>query len=130
MYRARTIEHADLSSTVKEILAQITSQKDGLLTSNVIYDERNLWKHIENFSDDEREKLSNQFDLEKIRYWGFDEKKSGAPDKTASHGRINPSGISYLYTALDEKTAISEIQPMNGALVSVAKIKTVACRAG
>lgn len=45
----------------------------------------------------------------------------GAPPKgTASSGRINPEGISYLYLAKSIETAIAEVRPWVGAKVSVA----------
>jgi hypothetical protein len=46
----------------------------------------------------------------------------GAPPQAlASHGRANPAGIPYLYVASDIDTAISEIRPHTGAMVSVAE---------
>jgi hypothetical protein len=45
------------------------------------------------------------------------------PCKIATEGRANPIGISYLYVASDEKTAISEVRPNKGDIVTVAKIK-------
>jgi len=42
-----------------------------------------------------------------------------------SEGRVNPRGIAYLYLATDRKTAISEVRPWKGALVSVASFKMV-----
>jgi len=45
------------------------------------------------------------------------------PDK-ASAGRINPEGISYFYTAEEERTAVSEIRPWVGGRVTVATFKT------
>lgn len=45
------------------------------------------------------------------------------PFKIATEGRANPIGISYLYVASDEKTAISEIRPSKGDMVTIAKIK-------
>jgi hypothetical protein len=47
--------------------------------------------------------------------------KMGMPDKLrASNGRANPRGIPYLYTASDERTAIAEVRPHKGDIVSVA----------
>ena len=47
----------------------------------------------------------------KISFWGYDEKGSDAPPKgTASPGRINPDGISYLYAANDIQTAVLEVR--------------------
>lgn len=52
------------------------------------------------------------------------EEQMGKPPKgKSSQGRANPIGISYLYVASDESTAISEIRPHKGDSVTVAKIK-------
>ncbi len=40
-------------------------------------------------------------------------------------GRANPIGISYLYTASNRKTAIAEVRPHKGEVVTVAKIKII-----
>jgi len=50
------------------------------------------------------------------------ERMGKPPYKKASQGRANPIGISYLYVASNEKTAISEIRPHKGDKVTVAKI--------
>jgi len=43
------------------------------------------------------------------------------PPNVASGGRANPFGVSYLYVATTEHTAISEVRPHQNDLVSVAK---------
>jgi hypothetical protein len=43
----------------------------------------------------------------------------------ADEGRVNPKGIPCLYLATDEKTAIAEVRPWVGALVSVAPFTLV-----
>ena len=48
---------------------------------------------------------------------------SAPPKRTASSGRINPAGISYLYLANEEKTAVSEVRPWKGAKVTLAKLE-------
>lgn len=54
----------------------------------------------------------------------FSESDMGKPPyKIATEGRANPIGISYLYVASDERTAISEIRPSKGDLVTIGKIK-------
>jgi len=45
------------------------------------------------------------------------------PSGQFTQGRANPIGISYLYVASDEKTAISEIRPNKADTVTIAKIK-------
>ena len=47
-------------------------------------------------------------------------------DSPQREGRINPLGISCLYLANNDKTAISEVRPWKGAHVSVAQLRT--CR--
>jgi copper chaperone CopZ len=63
--------------------------------------------------------------LENVNFWGFDKDGSDAPRETISQGRVNPPGISCLYTANSIITAISEVQPSIGQTVSVGKIKTL-----
>lgn len=46
------------------------------------------------------------------------------PLRNQSEGRVNPRGIAYLYLASDQKTAVSEVRPWSGALVSVAAFET------
>ena len=49
------------------------------------------------------------------------EQMGAPPRELARSGRINPPGIPFLYTALEEATAVAEIRPWKGALVTVAK---------
>ncbi len=52
----------------------------------------------------------------------FEFDKMGAPPSDiAAAGRANPFGISYLYVASNEETAISELRPHKGDFISVAK---------
>lgn len=56
-------------------------------------------------------------------FWGFDKRESDAPpSEKAIEGRANARGISYLYTAMDRKTAIQEMKPQIGRMYSVCKI--------
>jgi len=43
------------------------------------------------------------------------------PPHLARSGRMNPHGIPYLYIALEPMTAIAEVRPWVGALISVAR---------
>lgn len=50
----------------------------------------------------------------------FSSEEMGAPPpNSASAGRLNPAGLPYFYSANNAKTAIAEIRPWTGALVSV-----------
>jgi hypothetical protein len=53
--------------------------------------------------------------------------KMGKPpvELVKSGGRANPVGISYLYTASDYKTAVSEVRPHKGEILTIAKIKII-----
>ncbi len=49
------------------------------------------------------------------------EEMKAPPKHLASHGRANPAGIPYLYLASTALTAVSEIRPHTGEIVSVAE---------
>jgi hypothetical protein len=42
---------------------------------------------------------------------------------SASEGRANPKGIPYLYVATDKETAMSEVRPSLGAILSIGEFK-------
>lgn len=50
------------------------------------------------------------------------EKMGMAPASIVSDGRANPRGISYLYVASDDDTAVAEVRPWKSAKVSVATL--------
>ena len=86
------------------------------LYSTVNIEEELYRARIYNRHEDTEEKDEN--------FQGYGKKGSDAPPSSYSTtGRNNPNGISYLYTAQDLDTAISEIQPNVGQVVSVAKIR-------
>lgn len=59
-------------------------------------------------------------------FQGFDAIGSSAPPSgSAGAGRCNPKGVSYLYAALEEHTAIAEIRPFIKDAISVAVLKPV-----
>jgi len=43
----------------------------------------------------------------------------------ATEGRANPKGIPYLYVATQKDTALSEVRPWLGSLISLAQVKTL-----
>ncbi len=47
------------------------------------------------------------------------------PQNRAIEGRANPKGIPYLYVATSKETALAEVRPWIGALVSVGQFKTL-----
>lgn len=56
---------------------------------------------------------------EGLERFGVDEMGKPPPPVT-SHGRANPFGIPYLYLASDQNTAVAEVRPSIGDLISVA----------
>jgi hypothetical protein len=52
-----------------------------------------------------------------------DDEMKRPPSEKALNGRANPLGISYLYAASNTSTAISEVQPYKGEVVTVAKFQ-------
>jgi len=55
--------------------------------------------------------------------------RMGKPPKgESSGGRANPFGISYLYTGSTEKTAVAEIRPQKGEVVTVAEFEVAGGR--
>lgn len=50
--------------------------------------------------------------------------KMGAPPTVSARGgRLNPEGLSYLYLASDESTALAEVRPWMGAHVTIAEFQ-------
>lgn len=83
-----------------------------------------LWKEYEDFVNSEQIKeIKKRIES---GFQGFDANGSSAPPKgKASAGRCNPEGVSYLYAALEEHTAIAEIRPFFRDSISVAVLKPV-----
>jgi len=52
------------------------------------------------------------------------EQMGNPPPDVATAGRLNPEGISCLYAALQEDTAVAEVRPWTGARLTVAEFKT------
>lgn len=121
LYRARKIDYMSDDCGAEKILHTAQKNFGDYEKQQKINSKDSLWEYIENIPADEWE---NNYTSKPIEFWGYDAEKSDAPTKNATQGRINPIGISYLYTARDINTAISEIQPTIEQIVSVAKIKT------
>jgi hypothetical protein len=125
LYRARKIEVNERPEIIEKVnniamASMNTYDYQRSLKTNV-----DVWEYIDHIDPQVWEKdYINRLSLQNVAFWGFSAEKSGAPLENATQGRVNPAGVSYLYTARDANTAISEIQPSIAQLVSVAKIKT------
>jgi hypothetical protein len=126
LYRARKIEVDELSCEVNNIIKTVTDDTNNSEQINMSYKYKDIWDYIREIPSERWEwNFIDNLNLRNFDFWGFDEKSSGAPpSKSTTHGRANPPGISYLYTARDDNTAISEVQPTIEQLVSIAKIIT------
>lgn len=98
-----------------------------LLTSHV----SRLQAYIEETSEYYRARIGYQKEETPLFGWGeepyyspYTDKELGAPSplKTNS-GRINRIGVSFLYLASDEETAISEVRPHPGQVISTGKFR-------
>ena len=67
----------------------------------------------------------NWVDAKESIFQGYDKKDSGAPPrKSASEGRLNGKGISFLYTCKSKRTVIFELRPTKNEKISIAEFST------
>ena len=128
LYRAREYgqddfskdeEIASLSEMVQERYPNLDSMSEAELMN--IIQEVTLYFYDKKISEIEKEVEEKK--KAKEPFWGFDKRGSDAPpSEIALEGRANARGISYLYTAMDRKTAIQEMKPQIGRMYSVGKI--------
>ena len=80
------------------------------------------WKEYEAFiNSDKTQKFKQRIES---GFQGFDAEGSSAPPREkAGAGRCNPEGVSYLYAAFEEHTAIAEIRPFIKDSISVAVLE-------
>lgn len=127
LFRARKFDLNELSPDVKCIIEKATDRFNDYQYQKSSDKAKDIWEYMKNIPKDEWEQnYINDLKISKIDFWGFNSEQSDAPPSSKTiPGRANPVGISYLYTANSIITAISEIQPTIGQLISVAKIKTL-----
>jgi len=127
LYRARKFAIDKMPIEVKNIIDLASKRYNDYEYQKLPSRASDIWEYIEQIEQAEWEQeYIDRFHLHETKFWGFDANKSDAPSPgNTEQGRINPAGISYLYTARDMATAISEKQPAIAELVSVAKIKTL-----
>jgi len=125
LYRARKISEQELPEKVIYLLKNVVETMDKLEQEKQVRINKDIIKFLEEIPLEEwKQHYLNKCSLQNLLFWGYNAKDSGAPAINIPYGRANPSGISYLYTACDVNTAISEIQPTIEQLISVAKIAT------
>lgn len=127
LYRARIdrdnvlwnewIEYGKIESTPKVL--------EDLKKRNLLVDElEEQWKQYEEFVKSEKtQRIKRRIES---GFQGFDARGSSAPPSgMAGAGRCNPEGVSYLYAALEEHTAVAEIRPFIKDAISVAVLEPV-----
>jgi hypothetical protein len=125
LYRARKIEIKEFPNEVQNLLNTAIEQYEDYDYQKLAEKAKNIFEYIQNISFDEWERnYMNENQFQNSLFWGFNKAGSDAPRDKTTQGRVNPLGINYLYTAKNIDTAISEIQPTIGQIVSVASIKT------
>lgn len=127
IYRARNDEkhnlwnewfnYCEIDSTPKVIKRIETLKGNKEITDK-------LWSNYYDFVNSEYTKQIKQ--RIESGFQGFDAVGSTAPppEKTVE-GRCNLKGVSYLYAALEEHTAVAEIRPHIGDTISIATLKPV-----
>ena len=116
----RCFHDASVKAFLEAIVATSTcTERDTCLEADVPLWRAQLGGSLEYFIDDEGREWTNvvPFSAERMK---------PPIDSPQREGRINPLGISCLYLADSDKTAISEVRPRKGAHVSVARFRT--CR--
>lgn len=96
-------------------------EKKGVVSNDKLTD---LWKEYEGFINSEKIQVIKR--RIESGFQGFDAEGSSAPPRgTTGAGRCNPEGVSYLYAALEEHTAIAEIRPFIKESISVAVLEPI-----
>ncbi|HDS4103063.1 TPA: RES family NAD+ phosphorylase [Proteus mirabilis] len=109
-------EHEDF---IKNAISQYVGKFDYVLTEkDELYRARVGYMHS-------RLAYSGGFSRAGIRFYSpyCGDKISAVPPLNANEGRANRAGVSFLYCATDEYTAVSEVRPHPSDIVSIAKFK-------
>jgi len=127
LFRARKIDLKDFSKEVQDIINVVIAQYEDYDYQKSAEKDKDVFEYIQNLQFNEWEDdYINKHYFPNINFWGFNKCGSDAPrNLRTTQGRANPPGIAYLYAARNLDTAISEIQPNIGQIVSVAQIKTL-----
>jgi copper chaperone CopZ len=123
-YRARKIENRQFSNEINTILKKAFASFNDYEYQKLTEKEKDIWDYIINIPiEDWEQYYKNELNLQNTIFWGHNAIESDAPKKNNSQGRVNPVGISCLYATNNINTAISEIQPSIGQIISVAEIE-------
>lgn len=113
--KQRFVQSAEVTEFL-EAISNAINEREAVLPAG-----RTLWRAQTGSRDWQR---SDDAEHEWMEDAPFPPERMIPPPHNPPEGRINPRGISYLYLASDRKTALSEVRPWSGSLVSVASFKT------
>jgi RES domain-containing protein len=115
--RLKIENHFILEGEIQKILEKYRDIASFCISENeLLYRARIGYKEI-------KRAVSNGFEVEN-HYLPFTGLDIGAPKPyLATGGRVNRTGVSFLYCATDKYTAISEVRPHPGDIVSIAKFR-------
>ncbi|EIT7139513.1 RES family NAD+ phosphorylase [Vibrio parahaemolyticus] len=113
--RLKTENYFDLESELKAIINNYT----GIATTK--YSKDDAFYRARIGVEDQKRNYDAGFETE-LHFAPYSNGNIGAPPpQYASSGRINRPGVSFMYCATDKYTAISEVRPHPGDLVSTGK---------
>ena len=107
-------------------LIKILWDNRDLLTYNILQGDKFFRGRIFNIDEvaPTNEKYIKWIESSEEIFQGYDKNASGAPPRTsATEGRLNGQGISFLYTCKDETTVIYELRPTKNEKVSIAEFE-------
>ncbi len=114
-------DHNELQEPWRLLIAELTHQNRFFPKTDFAFRRlRDLFPHIIAHPSDRPEKWFRARIQKEGRSYTCDE-MGAPPRRSASHGRANPAGIPYLYLGSEEQTAVAEVRPHPGEVVSVAE---------
>jgi hypothetical protein len=114
----------EIEDSIKNIWQQF---KTDIISKNRYFAGNNILTLLDKFYMIDMFPASSKIDFYRARIGDFTKQEISSllapPKGKASAGRCNPEGISYLYLSSYQKTAVAEVRPNCGDIVSVAKFK-------
>ena len=111
----------------EEVVQKLWEQfKIDIISKNRYFAGREILNLLDKFNTIRMFPDNTKMDFYRARIGNFIDKDNSQllapPNGKSSSGRCNPEGISYLYLSSCQKTAVCEVRPSSGDVVSVLKI--------
>lgn len=115
--RSKSANHYELEDTAGELIDYVLGYVDGFF-----YETQPLCRARIGYA--KKRYLASDGFSSACHYDPYKNESIGAPSPTlAAKGRMNRENVSYLYLASDEETAVAEVRPHPGHIVSVGKFQ-------